>query len=64
MFEKSHVPFEFSWSPLYNVDDRCTMLLKELKFVNKNKNTDAVFCICIEHDSKARNRNLGFTSVR
>ena len=43
-----------------------TMSFKELKILlaNKNENTDAVFCICIEHDSKTRNRNLGFTSHR
>ena len=28
------------------------------------KNTDTVFCICIEHDNETRNRNLGFTCAR
>ena len=40
-----------------------TEIVKTL-FVNKNENTDAVFCISIEHNSKARNKNLSFKSAR
>lgn len=42
----------FLYLATYNVAQRIRTVL-----VNKNEN--AVFCICIERDSKARNRNLG-----
>ena len=45
--------------PLCNVAQIVKILL-----INKNENTDAVFCICVEHKSKARNRNVGFKSAR
>ena len=39
------------------------MLLKEFKnIVKKDENVAAVFSICIEHYSKARNRDLHFLS--
>ena len=45
--------------PLYSAAQKVNILL-----VNKNENTDAVFCICIKRDSKATNRNLGFANAR
>ena len=52
-------PLNFLDLSLYTVTQRVKTL-----FVNKNENNDVVFCICIEHDSKTRNKNLGFTSAR
>ena len=56
IFGNSHAALD--WLQ-YNVAQRVKILL-----LNKNENTDAVFSICIKHDSKARNRNLGFTSTK
>ena len=58
-FEIFTCPLSFLDPLLYNVAQRVKILL-----VNKNENTDTVFCICIKHDSKARNRNLAFASGR
>ena len=46
------------WKDWHNV----VQIVKTL-LVDKNENAPAVFTICIKHQSKAKNRDLGFTSA-
>ena len=47
-----------------NVKSFDKMLFRvKVLLVNKNGNAAGVFSICIEHQSKGRNRGLGFLSV-
>ena len=51
-------------NPYANVKRIDIILLKEFKnIVKKDENVAAVFFICIEHYSKARNRDLDFDLI-